>query len=133
MRRPTDAEFDAQIEAELLNPTPRERPWGTAVSYSRSRDEIRLVLDSGTAVIMPRTAIDELSRLPRSHMDQLELIADGHALALDLDDVHIFVPGLVRDMTGYGKRGLHPRQIAASRRAARRTAKAAQARRRSRG
>ena len=121
MRRQTDKEIKALIAAELANPTPRDRPWGTSVSYSRLRDEIRLVLDSGTCVVMPRKAIAELRALPQSHMRELELIADGEALALELDDVHIYVPGLVRDMTGYGSKGLHPRQIAQSRRAARQT------------
>jgi hypothetical protein len=120
MRRQSDKEIKALIAAELANPTPRDRPWGTSVSYSRGRDEVRLVLDSGTAVVMPRKAIAELRSLPQSHMYELELIADGEALALELDDVHIYVPGLVRDMTGYGSKGLHPRQIAQSRRAARR-------------
>ena len=107
------------IEAELANPTPRERPWGTSVSYNRARDEVRLVLDSGTSVAMPRAAIAELRALPQSHMRELELIDEGRALALELDDVHIYVPGLVRDLTGYGAKALHPRQIARSRRAAR--------------
>ncbi len=123
MRRQTDKELKALIAAELANPTPRERPWGTSVAYSRARDEIRLVLDSGTAVIVPRKAIAELRALPQSHMHELELIADGEALALELDDVHIYVPGLVRDMTGYGTTGLHPRQIAEARRASRERAR----------
>lgn len=92
---------------------------GKSVTYSRVRDEIRLVLDSGTAVVMPRKAIRELRALPQSHMGRLRLISDGHVVALELDDVHIYVPGLVRDMTGYGSRALHPRQIAQSRRALR--------------
>lgn len=89
------------------------------MSYSRARDEVRLVLDSGTSVTIPRKAIAELRALPQSHMRELELMDEGHAIALDLDDVHIYVPGLVRDMTGYGSKGLHPAQIARSRRAAR--------------
>jgi hypothetical protein len=117
MRSQSDKELKAMIAAEARNPTPRDRPWGTSVAYSRARDEIRLVLDSGTSVVMPRSAIAELRSLPQSHMHQLELIADGEALALELDDVHIYVPGLVRDMTGYGTKGLHPRQVAAARRA----------------
>jgi hypothetical protein len=121
MRRQTD-KIKALLAAELAHPTPRARPWGTSVSYSRSRDEVRLVLDSGTSVVMPRKAIAELRAVPQSHLRELELIADGEALALEVDDVHIYVPGLVRDMTGYGSKGLHPRQIARSRRAARRRA-----------
>ncbi|MEA2688649.1 MAG: hypothetical protein QOJ39_1226 [Candidatus Eremiobacteraeota bacterium] len=119
MRRQSSKEIRALVAAEIAHPTPRDRPWGTSVSYSRARDEIRLVLDSGTSVAMPRKAIAELRALPQSHMHELELIDDGRALALDVDDVHIYVPGLVRDMTGYGSKGLHPRQIARSRRAAR--------------
>ena len=118
MRRQSEKEIKALLAAELAHPTPRDRPWGTSVSYSRTRDEIRLVLDSGTAVVMPRKAIAELRGLPQSHLKDLELIADGAALALEVDDVHIYVPGLVRDMTGYGLKGLHPRQVARSRRAA---------------
>ena len=119
MRRQTAKELKAIVAAELANPTPRERPWGTSVSYSRARDEIRLVLDSGTSVVMPRKAIFELRALPQSHMRELELIDEGRALALDVDDVHIYVPGLVRDLTGYGAKALHPKQIARSRQAAR--------------
>lgn len=119
MRRQTTKQLRAIVEAELADPTPRDRPWGTSVSYSRARDEVRLVLDSGTSVVMPRAAIAELRALPQSHMRELELIDEGRALALEIDDVHIYVPGLVRDLTGYGSKALHPRQIARSRRAAR--------------
>jgi hypothetical protein len=119
MRRQNSKEIRALVAAEAAHPTPRDRPWGTSVSYSRGRDEIRLVLDSGTSVVMPRKAIAELRALPQSHMRELELMDDGRAIALDVDDVHIYVPGLVRDMTGYGSKGLHPRQIARARRAAR--------------
>jgi hypothetical protein len=119
MRSQSLKEIRALLAAELAHPAPRERPWGTAVSYSRVRDEIRLVLDSGTTVVMPRQSIAELRALPPSHMRKLELIGDGEALALDIDDVHIYVPGLVRDMTGYGSKALHPKQITRSRRAAR--------------
>jgi hypothetical protein len=58
------------------------------------------MLQSGTALVMPRRSIAELRALPRSHMRLLELISDGQVLALDFDDVHIYVPGLVRDLTG---------------------------------
>jgi len=123
MRKPTLRQIQALIDAEAAHPTPRERPWATAVSYSPARDEIRLVLDSGSAIIMPRKAILELRGVPKSHLRELRLIGDGHALALDTDDVHIYVPGLVRDMTGYGAKALHPRQVARARRVSRESSK----------
>jgi hypothetical protein len=108
----------AEIAEKLANPAPQERPWGTSVHYSAVRDELRLGLDGGTVLVMPRRAIDELRDVPKSHMRELELIADGHALSLRRDDVDIYVPGLVRDLVGFGETATHPNQRLAPRRAA---------------
>jgi hypothetical protein len=97
MRRPSRTTNGGRIE----------RPSATAVSYSRARDEVRLMLDSGTALVTPRRSIAELRALPRSHMRVLELMSGGQVLALDSDDVHIYVPGLVRDLTGWGTEAVH--------------------------
>jgi hypothetical protein len=80
----------------------RERPWAVRVSYRPRRDEVCLVLDGGATVVLPRTAIDELRDLPQAHMSEITLMSGGHAVAVERDDIHIYVPGLVRDLTGIG-------------------------------
>jgi hypothetical protein len=80
----------------------RERPWAVRVSYRPRRDEVCLVLDGGASVVVPRTAIDELRDLPRAHMSEITLMSGGHAVAVERDDIHIYVPGLVRDLIGLG-------------------------------
>ena len=76
------------------------KPLAGSVSYIAATDEIRLELKTGVALVVPRRLIDELRDAPASHMPDLTLIADGVVLASEADDIHIFVPGLVRDVIG---------------------------------
>lgn len=92
---------DAEIAAAFANPPPKRGPRATSVSYRPARDEVRLVLNSTVTLLVPRTAIDELRDLPKSHLRRLRLTPGGGAVALDTDDVHISVPGLVRDLVGF--------------------------------
>ncbi len=96
----------AAIKKRLAHPIPQERPWATALRYRPTRDEIDLTLDGGARLVVPRKAVDELRRLPKSHMRQLELLAGGEALSLRIDDIDIYVPGLVRDLIGFGTAAL---------------------------
>jgi hypothetical protein len=78
----------------------RPRPLASSVSYSDATDEIHLRLDGGITLVIPRRLIDELRDARADHMRDLTLIGDGEGLASEADDVHIFVPGLVRDLIG---------------------------------
>jgi len=111
----------AEMDDRLANPTPHERPWATFVRYDASRDELQLGLDGGTVLSVPRDTIEELRGLPKSHMRDLRLMADGHALSLRRDDIDISIPGLVRDLVGFGCRALHPNQLASPRARSRRS------------
>jgi hypothetical protein len=92
---------DAEIAAAFANPPPKRGPRATSVSYRPARDEVRLVLNSAVTLLVPRAAIDELRDLPKSHLRGLRLTPGGGAVALDQDDVHISVPGLVRGLVGF--------------------------------
>jgi hypothetical protein len=113
---------DAEIDYMLAHPIPQERPWGTSVRYDAARDAVHLELDGGATLVMPRAAIDELRDLPKSHMRELALGPGGHALSLRRDDVDVYVPGLVRDLIGFGQRAFHPDQLPKRRRTSRRSA-----------
>lgn len=78
----------------------RPRPWATSVSYSAATDEISLVLNRGVTLVVPRSHVEELRDVPKSSLTHLTLIGEGEALAAEAEDVHIFVPGLVRDLVG---------------------------------
>jgi hypothetical protein len=91
----------AEIAAAFANPPPKHSPRATSVSYRPARDEVRLVLTGSVTLLVPRAAIDELRDLPKSHLRHLRLTPGGGAVALDRDDVHISVPGLVRDLVGF--------------------------------
>lgn len=75
-------------------------PRATAVQYDRASDQIRLVLTRGVTLVFPRKGIEELRDLSADHMENLSLIGDGEALVAEADDVHVFVPGLVRFLIG---------------------------------
>ena len=88
------------VPADGSAPMLRPRPWATSVSYDAARDEISLVLDRGARLVVPRCSVAELRDLPAARIHDLTLIGDGEALASEADDVHVFVPGLVRDLIG---------------------------------
>lgn len=81
-------------------------PWATLVSYDSQRDEIRLDLDTGSRYVIPRQLIEELRDCPTANMFDLTLIGDGEALASEADDVHIYVPGLIRDFVEFRVSGI---------------------------
>jgi hypothetical protein len=76
-------------------------PWATAVSYDAVADEIRLVLESGITVVIPRRVVPELRDAPASHMFDLTLHGDGEMLECRAEDVHLLVPGLLWDLVGF--------------------------------
>jgi hypothetical protein len=78
----------------------RPRPRAAAVSYDRASNEIRLMLRHGVTLAISRDVVAELRDLPADSMRCLTLIGDGEALACEAADVHVFVPGLVRDLVG---------------------------------
>ena len=57
-------------------------------------------------LVVPRNAIDELRDLPQAHLSEITLMSGGDAVAIERDDIHIYVPGLVRDLTGVGTRAI---------------------------
>jgi hypothetical protein len=76
-------------------------PWARSVSYDAATDTVKLMLETGTTVVIPRDKIDELRDIPVSHMGELKVVADGEVLTLRADDVDIFVPGLLWDLVGF--------------------------------
>lgn len=78
-------------------------PWARSLSFDRERDELRLMMESGITVMIPRNAIPELREVPASHMAHLTLLGDGELIELREDDVHILVPGLLWDLVGFNE------------------------------
>lgn len=76
-------------------------PWARSVSYDEAHDTVQLVLESGTTVGIPRSAIEELCDLPIARMNELTLLGDGESLSLRAYDVDIFVPGLLWELVGF--------------------------------
>jgi hypothetical protein len=76
-------------------------PWARSLFYNRESDEIRLLMESGVTVVIPRSAIPELRNVPASHMADLRLLGDGELIESKEDDVHILVPGLLWDLIGF--------------------------------
>ncbi len=99
---------DAVIAATFAKPRPKRGPRATSVSYAAARDELRLVLTGAVTLLAPRAAIEELRDVPKSHLRNLRLTPGGGAVALDEDDVHISVPGLVRDLVGFATQSTAP-------------------------
>jgi Protein of unknown function (DUF2442) len=89
----------AEIDAALANPPPKDGPRASSIAYSSTRDEIRLVLEGGVTLVIPRSAVAEFRNVPKAHMRRLDLTPGGAAIALEEHDIHIFVPGLIRDLT----------------------------------
>ena len=87
-----------EIATESL---PAPGPWAKSVSYDVVTDELKLFLESGITVVIPRRAIAELRDAPASHMNDLKLFGDGEMLESSADDVHLLVPGLLWDLIGF--------------------------------
>lgn len=94
---------DAEIAAAFANPPPKHGPRATSVSYRPARDEVRLVLTGAVTLLVPRTAIHELREPPEIPFAPPSAHARRGCGGPGSDDVHISVPGLVRDLVGFEK------------------------------
>jgi hypothetical protein len=75
-------------------------PWARSVAYDVRADEVRLTMESGATVAVPRRLVPELCDVPPREMGVLTLLGDGEALVSEEHDAHVFIPGLVASVTG---------------------------------
>jgi hypothetical protein len=91
-----------QRAAPPAQPSENHGPWARSVTYDALADEVRLTLENGATVAVPRRLVPELCDVPPREMGVLTLLADGAALVSEAHDAHVFIPGLVASVTGLG-------------------------------
>jgi hypothetical protein len=77
-----------------------QRGYAVSLRYDRRQDAFILALRAGSKLTIPRIAIEELRDVKSSELDNVVLDDEGGAVCYEPFDIHISVPGLVRDMTG---------------------------------
>lgn len=68
--------------------------------YDYALDTLDLTLRCGIIVRLPRTQIWELANAAPADVAKVEIQPDGDGLSFDAIDMHISVPGLLRDELG---------------------------------
>jgi hypothetical protein len=91
-----------QRVATAAHPVGKHGPWARSVAYDQLADEVRLTLESGVTITVPRRLIPELCNVPPPDIGVLGLLGGGEALVSETNDAHVFIPGLLGSVTGLG-------------------------------
>jgi vacuolar-type H+-ATPase subunit E/Vma4 len=97
----TDAEIDAAIERGRRYAKYDRRV--LKATYSKTTDRLRLVLDDGSTVTIPRALIQGLSDASERELKRIQILSDGTGLLWPLLDVAHYVPGLLGGVYGTEK------------------------------
>jgi len=93
-----------------------------SIRYISKGDAFALAMRSGVEVLVPRASVDELCGVPKVELVDVTLTPGGDAIAFEALNVHISVPGLLREVLGFntgqraGGRARTPAKLAAVRR-----------------
>ena len=91
---------DEAIEEASKHYSEIQRGYAVSLRYDRKQDAFILALRAGSKITIPRIAIEVLRDVKSSELDNVVLDDEGGAICYEPFDIHISVPGLVRDMTG---------------------------------
>jgi len=80
-----------------------ELQYGRELRYDRRRREFRVLLRSGVAVTIPVAAIGEFAGATPAQLAEARLIPTGGAIEQRELDVDLSLPGLLRDVLGFGE------------------------------
>jgi hypothetical protein len=97
----TDAEIDAAIERGRHFAKYDRRV--LRATYSTTTDRLRLALDDGSIVAIPRALIQGLSGAREGELKRIQILSDGTGLLWPLLDVAHYVPGLLGGVYGTEK------------------------------
>lgn len=95
-----DLPTDEEMEAGRARYREEQRGYAVSLRYDRNDDAFILALRSGSRLAIPRIAIEELRDVPSAELENVVLSPEGGAVCYAPFDIHISVPGLVRDVTG---------------------------------
>lgn len=94
----TDAQIDGALErAKRFEPTDRR---AVKADYVTTEDAVRLVLENGVKVSIPRRYLQGLENARRSQLGRIELLGHGAGVRWPALDVDHYVPGLLSDVFG---------------------------------
>jgi len=71
-----------------------------SIAYIPKIDAFTLLMSSGIQLQIPRGNIEEFSQISKSELGYVELSPGGGAITLETQDLHISLPGLLRDLFG---------------------------------
>jgi hypothetical protein len=91
--RITDAAFAAALEAGRADAATEIR--AQAVRYLADRDVVEIVTTRNAGFLIPRQWIGALQDVPEVALANLEVWADGSAIEIEDQDIHISVDGLM--------------------------------------
>jgi hypothetical protein len=77
------------------------------MTYDRRRREFCLVLNSGVRVTIPLAMVTELAEATPAQLVRVHLDNVGGALELRELDMDVSIPGLIRDVLGFGELQQH--------------------------
>lgn len=96
---PIAAERDSAQRAHDLV---AERQYASKLRFNGPNRAFHLVLRSGATVSIPVNAIPELAAATQAQLNRVRLISTGGALEQRELDVDLSLPGLLRDVLGFG-------------------------------
>lgn len=97
---PSEAKLASQQRAHDVV---AERQYATELRFVRKGNVLRLRLRSGAIVELPIRSIVELAKATPRQVAKLELLPTGAAIEQRELDVDLSVPGLLRDIFGFGE------------------------------
>jgi hypothetical protein len=71
-----------------------------SIAYIPKKDAFALLMSSGIRLQIPRDSIEEFRRVSKGELSEVELGPGGGILVLESLDLHISLPGLLRDLFG---------------------------------
>ena len=92
-----------------------------SIRYDRRSDRFELAMQSGINLSIPRSRIEEFEDIAADALEQVQVGLGGDVIEHDDLDIHIYAPGLFRDILGLnigqrkGGRSRSKVKIAASR------------------
>jgi hypothetical protein len=101
-KEPTEAELLEQLAAARENAAEADRlePRATSAAYDAAAGLVRLTMRSGLQVAFTPAMLGELGGAGPAELAQVGLTPHGDALTCPPLDVHVYVPGLLADLTG---------------------------------
>jgi hypothetical protein len=96
-RESTDAEMNAAAARGRLE---MQRDGARSVHYDESRDELRIALNSGVTMSIPRARIPGLEKATRKELEQVELSPMTTTISFLRLDADYSVQGLIRQALG---------------------------------